>query len=146
MVSDPEGLTPLLPLRWGETVIDHVSVPVRDLDRAGAFYERLLAPLGYARLVTRPGSIGFGKKYPELWLNLRPGMASAPANPGGHIALRAASEEAVRAFHAAALAGGGASDGEPGPRPAAMTTYFGAFILDPDGNKLEAVSFPTPGA
>ena len=142
MVSDPEGLTPLLPLRWGETVIDHVSVPVRDLDRAGAFYERLLAPLGYAKLVTRPGSIGFGKKYPELWLNLRPGMASAPANPGGHIALRAASEEAVRAFHAAALAGGGASDGEPGPRPAAMTTYFGAFILDPDGNKLEAVSFP----
>jgi catechol 2,3-dioxygenase-like lactoylglutathione lyase family enzyme len=142
MVSDPEGLTPLLPLRWGETVIDHVSVAVRDLDLAGAFYERLLAPLGYAKLVTRPGSIGFGKKYPELWLNLRPGMASAPANPGGHIALRAASEEAVRAFHAAALAGGGASDGEPGPRPAAMTTYFGAFILDPDGNKLEAVSFP----
>ena len=126
-------------------MIDHVSVPVRDLDRAGAFYERLLAPLGYAKLVTRPESIGFGKKYPELWLNARPGMASAPANPGGHIALRAAGEEAVRAFHAAALAGGGASDGEPGPRPAAMTTYFGAFILDPDGNKLEAVSFPTPG-
>ena len=105
-------------------MIDHVSVAVRDLDRAGAFYERLLAPLGYAKLVTRPG------------------MASAPANPGGHIALRAAGEEAVRAFHAAALAGGGVSAGEPGPRPAAMTTYFGAFILDPDGNKLEAVSFP----
>ena len=64
------------------------------------------------------------------------------ANPGGHIALRAASEAAVRAFHAAALAEGGACAGEPGPRQAAMTTYFGAFILDPDGNKLEAVSFP----
>ena len=69
-------------------------------------------------------------------------MAPAPSNPGAHVALRAASEDAVRAFHAAALAGGGASDGEPGPRQAAMTTYFGAFILDPDGNKLEAVSFP----
>ena len=53
-----------------------------------------------------------------------------------------ASEEAVRAFHAAALAGGGRCAGEPGPRQAAMTTYFGAFILDPDGNKLEALSFP----
>jgi catechol 2,3-dioxygenase-like lactoylglutathione lyase family enzyme len=123
-------------------MIDHVSIAVRNLAAAGDFYERLLTPLGYARLVTRPGSIGFGKKYPELWLNARPDMARPEANPGGHIALRAASEEAVRAFHAAALAGGGASDGEPGPRPAAMTTYFGAFVLDPDGNKLEAVSFP----
>lgn len=123
-------------------MIDHVSVPVRDLTAAGAFYERVLAPLGYAKLVERPGSIAFGKKYPELWLNLRKDLTPAPANPGGHIALRAASEEAVRAFHAAALATGGSSDGEPGPRQAAMTTYFGAFILDRDGNKLEAVSFP----
>jgi catechol 2,3-dioxygenase-like lactoylglutathione lyase family enzyme len=123
-------------------MIDHVSVPVRDLTTAGAFYERVLAPLGYAKLVERAGAIGFGKKYPELWLNLRKDMTPAPANPGGHIALRAASEDAVRAFHAAALATGGSSDGEPGPRQAAMTTYFGAFILDRDGNKLEAVSFP----
>lgn len=123
-------------------MIDHVSVPVRDLTAAGAFYERLLAPLGYAKLVERPGSIGFGKRYPELWLNLRSNMAPAATNPGGHIALRAASEDAVRAFHAAALAAGGASDGAPGPRHAAMTTYFGAFVLDHDGNKLEAVSFP----
>jgi catechol 2,3-dioxygenase-like lactoylglutathione lyase family enzyme len=127
-------------------MIDHVSLSVRDLAAAAAFYERLLAPLGYAKLVVRPASVGFGKKYPELWLNLRPDMGPAPDNPGGHIALRASSEEAVRAFHAAALASGGASDGEPGQRPAAMTTYFGAFVLDPDGNKLEAVSFPKPGA
>ena len=127
-------------------MIDHVSVPVRDLAAAAAFYQRLLEPLGYARLVTRPGTIGFGKKYPELWLNLRPGLAVAPTDPGGHVALRAGSEPAVRAFHAAALAGGGASAGEPGPRQAAMTTYFGAFILDPDGNKLEAVAFPGPSA
>jgi catechol 2,3-dioxygenase-like lactoylglutathione lyase family enzyme len=122
-------------------MIDHVSVPVRDLAAAGAFYERLLGPLGYAKLVTRPGTIGFGKKYPELWLNARADMAPAASNPGGHIALRAGSEAAVCAFHAAALAGGGECAGEPGPRQAAMTTYFGAFILDPDGNKLEAVSF-----
>jgi catechol 2,3-dioxygenase-like lactoylglutathione lyase family enzyme len=123
-------------------MIDHVSVPVRDLAAAGMFYERLLGPLGYAKLVTRPATIGFGKKYPELWLNARADMTPAVANPGGHIALRAASEAAVRAFHAAALAGGGTCAGEPGPRKAEMTTYFGAFILDPDGNKLEALSFP----
>ena len=125
-------------------MIDHVSVPVRDLAGAAAFYERVLEPLGYARLVTRPQTIGFGKKYPELWLNLRTDLAPAPANPGGHIALRAQSETAVHAFHAAALAGGGTSAGAPGLRQAAMTTYFGAFILDPDGNKLEALSFPKP--
>jgi catechol 2,3-dioxygenase-like lactoylglutathione lyase family enzyme len=123
-------------------MIDHVSVPVRDLAAAGTFYERLLGPLGYAKLVERPGSIGFGKKYPELWLNARVDLAPAAANPGGHVALRAGSEEAVRTFHAAALAGGGRCAGEPAPRQAAMTTYFGAFILDPDGNKLEALSFP----
>ena len=123
-------------------MIDHVSLAVRDLAASAAFYERLLAPLGYRKLVERPATVGFGKKYPELWLNVRADMAPAPSNPGAHVALRAASEDAVRAFHAAALAGGGASDGEPGPRQAAMTTYFGAFILDPDGNKLEAVSFP----
>ena len=123
-------------------MIDHVSLSVRDLAAAVAFYERVLAPLGYAKLVVRPASVGFGKKYPELWLNLRSQMPPAASNPGAHVALRARGEDAVRAFHAAALAGGGTSDGEPGPRQAAVTTYFGAFILDPDGNKIEAVAFP----
>ena len=123
-------------------MIDHVSLPVRDLEAGGAFYARVLAPLGYTRLVERPATIGFGKKYPEVWLNHRPDMAPTPANPGAHVALRAASEDAVRAFHQAALDAGGKSDGEPGPRLAAMTTYYGAFILDPDGNKVEAISFP----
>jgi catechol 2,3-dioxygenase-like lactoylglutathione lyase family enzyme len=122
-------------------MIDHVSVPVRDLAAAAAFYARVLAPLGYRRLVERPATVGFGKAYPEVWLNLR-SDATAADNPGAHIALRARGEEAVRAFHAAALANGGSSDGEPGPRQGAMTTYYGAFIRDPDGNKLEAVSFP----
>jgi len=123
-------------------MIDHVSLSVRDLGAATAFYERLLAPLGYAKLLERATTVGFGKKYPELWLNLRSDMTTVPSNPGAHVALRAGSEDAVRAFHAAALAAGGASDGEPGPRQAAMTTYFGAFVLDLDGNKIEALAFP----
>lgn len=122
-------------------MIDHVSVPVRDLAAARKFYAHILGPLGYAMLVERPNTVGFGKKYPEVWLNARPGMAAAGDNPGAHVALRAGSEVAVRAFHEAALANGGRSDGEPGPRQAAMTTYFGAFVLDLDGNKIEAISF-----
>jgi catechol 2,3-dioxygenase-like lactoylglutathione lyase family enzyme len=73
---------------------------------------------------------------------LRADLGAAPTNPGTHIALRASSEDAVRAFHAAALELGGTTGGDPGPRQAAMTTYFGAFILDPDGNKIEALAFP----
>jgi len=123
-------------------MIDHISVPVRDLAAGVAFYTRVLAPLGHSKLVERPGTAGFGKRYPEFWLNLRADMGAGPSNPGAHIALRAPSEEAVRAFHAAALAMGGASDGDPGPRQAAVTGYYGAFIRDPDGNKIEAVTFP----
>jgi catechol 2,3-dioxygenase-like lactoylglutathione lyase family enzyme len=123
-------------------MIDHVSLPVRDLDAARTFYAAVLASLGYSLLVTRPHTIGFGKSYPEVWLNLRPAHV-AVANGGTHVALRARSEEAVRAFHAAALAAGATCDGPPGPRQAAMTPYFGAFVLCPDGNKLEAVAFPS---
>lgn len=122
-------------------MIDHVSLPVRDLEAAGAFFAATLAPLGYRLLVTRPHTIGFGKTYPEVWLNLRPALVPV-ANGGVHVALRARSDEAVREFHAAALAAGGTCDGPPGPRRAEMTPYFGAFILCPDGNKVEAVAFP----
>lgn len=125
-------------------MIDHVSVAVSDIRKSAAFYERVLAPLGLAKIVDRGVSVGFGKTYPELWLNLREGLAPLPQSTGVHIALRARSEDAVRAFHAAALELGGRDAGAPGPRQAALTTYFGAFIFDPDGNKIEAVNFSHP--
>ena len=123
-------------------VIDHVSVSVADLARSAAFYEAVLAPLGLAKLVTRERTVGFGKSYPEFWINLREELEPQSSSTGIHICLRTRSEDAVRAFHAAALANGGSDAGAPGPRQAAMTTYFGAFIFDPDGNKIEAVTFP----
>jgi catechol 2,3-dioxygenase-like lactoylglutathione lyase family enzyme len=129
----------------GPTMIDHVSIAVSDLDRAAAFYDKVFAPIGLTRLATRERSVGFGKAYPEFWLNLREGHAGAAGDPGAHICLRARDEAAVSAFHAAALAHGGADSGAPGPRQAAMTTYFGAFILDPDRNKIEVVTFPKTG-
>lgn len=123
-------------------MIDHVSVAVSDLAAAAAFYDRLLGPLGYTRLVERERTVGFGKRYPEVWLNLREAMAPVEPGTGAHVALRARDEAAVRAFHAAALANGGSDAGAPGPRQAAMTEYYGAFVHDPDGNKIEAVTFP----
>jgi catechol 2,3-dioxygenase-like lactoylglutathione lyase family enzyme len=122
-------------------VIDHVSIPVSDLDRSARFYEAVLSPLGYAKLETRPATVAFGKRYSEFWLNLRSGLQPQPDGSGAHVALRAASREMVDAFHAAALAREGASDGAPGLRPQHGDGYYAAFIRDPDGNRIEAVTF-----
>jgi catechol 2,3-dioxygenase-like lactoylglutathione lyase family enzyme len=123
-------------------MIDHVSVAVRDLAASAAAYQRFLAPLGMRRVVGRAGSVGFGKAYPELWLNARPAGPRAPADTGHHICLRAPDEAAVDAFHKIALEQGCADAGAPGPRQGAMTGYYAAFICDRDGNKLEAATFP----
>jgi catechol 2,3-dioxygenase-like lactoylglutathione lyase family enzyme len=122
-------------------MIDHVSVGVRDLERAARFYELVLAPLGLSRLVTRPAAVGFGKSYPEFWVNLRADMASVPHDSGAHICLRTKSTTEVDAFHAAALSAGGRSDGAPGLRPHDRVRYYAAFVVDPDGNRIEAVTF-----
>jgi catechol 2,3-dioxygenase-like lactoylglutathione lyase family enzyme len=124
-------------------MIDHVSVPVRDLLKAAGFYDAVLVHLKMTRLIHRDATIGYGRNYPEFWLNHRPEITT-DINPGGHICLRAPSATAVREFHAAALARGAIDEGSPGDRIGAMTTYFGAFIIDPDGNKLEVVHFPGP--
>jgi catechol 2,3-dioxygenase-like lactoylglutathione lyase family enzyme len=124
-------------------MIDHVSIAVRDLHRASAFYEAVLGALGYTKLETRPATIAFGKKYSEFWINHRPNMTAVAHDSGAHIALRAANPDMVDAFHAAALAQGGASDGAPGLRPQHGDGYYAAFIRDPDGNRIEAVTFVT---
>lgn len=123
-------------------MIDHVSLGVSDLHRSTAFYEAVLGAIGLTCLVRRETTVGFGKRYPELWLNHRPGMPRIGEPSGTHVCLRARSEDLVRAFHAAALAHGGSDDGAPGPRVAAMTGYYAAFVRDPDGNRLEVACFP----
>ena len=123
-------------------MIDHISVAVRDLERSARFYEAALSPLGLSRLVTRPATIGFGKAYPEFWINLRAQMAPVEEGSGVHICLRARSTADVDAFHDAALSAGGRSDGAPGLRPHDRVKYYAAFVTDPDGNRIEAVTFP----
>jgi catechol 2,3-dioxygenase-like lactoylglutathione lyase family enzyme len=122
-------------------VIDHVSIAVRDLAGSARFYETVLGAIGYTKLVVRPATVGFGKKYPEFWLNERRGMTLAGADTGNHVCLRATSTDAVQAFHDAALKAGGRSDGAPGPRVDENEGYYAAFIRDPEGNKIEAVTF-----
>ena len=120
-------------------MIDHVSVPVSDLGASAGFYAKLLAPLGYAQLVERPATIGFGKKYPEFWINRPLDEQAASAGNGAHFAFFARGRAEVDAFHAAALAAGGTDNGPPGPRPHYHATYYAAFVLDPDGHNIEAV-------
>ena len=122
-------------------MIDHVSITVRDLTVAARFYETVLATLGYTKIIVRPGTVGFGKKYPEFWLNERCAMTPVEPDTGNHVCLRAPDAGAVDAFHAAALAAGGRSDGAPGRRPEYTEGYYAAFVRDLDHNKIEAVTF-----
>jgi catechol 2,3-dioxygenase-like lactoylglutathione lyase family enzyme len=123
-------------------MIDHVSLAVSDLERAAAFYQQALAPLGLMRLVTRPAMVGFGKAYPELWINLRAGMQRVAPDSGAHLCLRARSVAEIDAFYAAALKAGAVSESQPSLRPHDRVRYYAAFIVDHDGNRIEAVTFP----
>ena len=124
-------------------MLDHVSVAVRDLRASADAYGRVLGALGYQRLVERPATVGFGKKYPEFWLNARPGLTPLPAETGIHICLRAAGEDAgariPRPGDRGRLGGRRCAWAAAGRDDAPITA---AFVQDPDGNKLEAATFP----
>jgi len=119
-------------------MIDHVSVAVRDLETAARFYEAVLATIGMTKLEARAATVGFGKTYPEFWINRRDAVA---ASDGAHVCFRARTADMVDAFHAVALANGGIDDGKPALRPQHGDGYYAAFIRDPDGNRVEAVTF-----
>jgi catechol 2,3-dioxygenase-like lactoylglutathione lyase family enzyme len=122
-------------------VIDHLSIGVSDLERSRAFYRAALAPLGMSELYENDRGIAFGP--PELD-DFTISLAYA-AGGTSHIAFAADSTAEVDAFHAAALAAGGTDNGAPGPRADYSPGYYGAFVLDPDANNVEAV-FHDPDA
>jgi catechol 2,3-dioxygenase-like lactoylglutathione lyase family enzyme len=123
-------------------MIDHVSIAVRDLGKAEPFYAAVLAPLGMRKLREWPNAaIGFGKTYPEFWINRRAALARVEEDSGVHICLRATDTRAVEDFHTAALKAGGTSNGAPGLRTEYHSSYYAAFIRDLDGNRIEAVTF-----
>lgn len=123
-------------------MIDHTGLQVSDPVAARAFYEATLAPLGYAVLREVPTQFTGGKVVLGLGVAPKPDfwIAEGPPNePRVHIAFRAKSRAEVDAFYAAALAAGGRDNGPPGPRPHYHESYYGAFVLDPDGHNIEAV-------
>jgi catechol 2,3-dioxygenase-like lactoylglutathione lyase family enzyme len=116
--------------------IDHVTIKVKDLAKAKAFYEAALKPLDYAVVMDWEGKfvgLGVGGK-PDLWLALYDVTA-----PPAHVAIVAGNKARVDAFHDAALKAGGKDNGAPGTRAEYHPGYYGAFILDPEGNNIEAV-------
>jgi catechol 2,3-dioxygenase-like lactoylglutathione lyase family enzyme len=118
-------------------MLDHIGFGVSDYQRSKAFYQRLLAPLGVTLLIEPTGkAAGFGRNgRPFFWVEERP-----PAVKGGlHVAFTVEERETVQAFHSAGLEAGGIDNGAPGLREIYHPNYYGAFILDPDGNNIEAV-------
>jgi catechol 2,3-dioxygenase-like lactoylglutathione lyase family enzyme len=121
------------------SILSHVSLGTNDLQRSSAFYDRALAPLGIRRVVTIAGdAIAYGKQHPEFWIAIPHNDQLATVGNGVHVGFIANSKEEVHAFHQAALVAGGVDDGAPGPRPMSGDAYYGCFIVDLDGHKIEA--------
>lgn len=119
------------------SIMSHVSLGTNDLERAGKFYDAVLATIGAKRIMEHPGAIAYGKMFPEFWVQTPFDEKEAMTANGVHFGFMAASKEAVEAFWEAALANGAAADGEPGPRPHYGEPYFGCFLRDLDGHKIE---------
>jgi catechol 2,3-dioxygenase-like lactoylglutathione lyase family enzyme len=120
-------------------MLHHVSFAVADLTIAGAFYDGALGALGFRRVFEDATAIGYGIEDGEdkFCLKLRP--TTAPPGPGFHLAFAAPTRNAVDRFHSAAMAAGGKDNGGPGLRPEYGKQYYAAFVIDPDGHRIEAV-------
>lgn len=130
-------------------MLHHVSVGVRNVERAMAFYDPVLKALGYRRVVNYlPGAVAYGesKDKPEFWVGLPHDQKIPNGGNGTHVAFAAKGKAQVNKFHDAAMAAGGSNNGEPGPRPDYGPGYYGAFVYDLDGNKIEAVFIAIPKA
>lgn len=122
-------------------MIHHVSVGTNDLARSRRFYDAVLPTIGLAFMAEDEEGIGWGSGQMTFSVQVPVDGKPATVGNGGHICFAAENRVAVDRFHAAALASGGSSDGEPGLRPKYDENYYGAFVRDPDGNKMEAVTY-----
>ncbi len=120
------------------SIISHVSIGTNDFARAVAFYDAVLPTLGCQQLMAHPGAVAYGKQYAEFWVHTPIDGQPATSGNGTHIGFIAPTPAAVHAFYEAALAMGGVDEGAPGARPDYGAPYYGCFIRDPDGHKVEA--------
>lgn len=119
-------------------MFDHVSIGVADVRRARRFYDAILEPLGYRCLSEAQDSLGYGSNAVSLWVNKANKPVKADLASGLHFCFSAASREAVDAFHAAGVDAGGSSNGKPGVRSDYGDDYYAAYLIDPDGYRIEA--------
>jgi catechol 2,3-dioxygenase-like lactoylglutathione lyase family enzyme len=119
-------------------MLNHVSIGVRDVAKAKRFYDAALKPLGYKCLSESPGSLGYGADSVALWIGAAESPVPADKKSGLHFCLDAPTRKSVDAFHAAALKAGGRDNGTPGLRADYGPSYYAAFVVDPDGYRIEA--------
>lgn len=120
------------------SIISHVSLGTNQFDKARAFYEKVLATLGCKIIMEHPGAAAFGKQFPEFWVQEPHDGKKAAVGNGTHIGFMAGSKAEVDAFHKTAVAAGATDDGKPGGREDYGEPYYGCFLRDLDGHKIEA--------
>ena len=119
-------------------MFDHISIGVRDLTKAHTFYDATLAALDLHCLTSSADTLGYGREAVQFWVGVSGSPVPADPASGLHLCLTASSRAAVDAFHAAAVAHGGQDNGKPGLRKDYGANYYAAFVIDPDGYRLEA--------
>ncbi len=119
-------------------MIDHISIGVRDVTRAKEFYDAVLGPVGYACLSESDESLGYGKERAAFWIIASQSPVPPDPRSGLHFCFVAPTRASVDAFHRAALGHGGHDNGKPGLRADYGENYYAAFIVDPDGYRIEA--------
>ncbi|WP_008308751.1 VOC family protein [Leptolyngbya sp. PCC 6406] len=120
------------------SIISHLSLGTNDFERAVAFYDLILPTLGYQCIMREPGAIAYGKQLPEFWIQTPINGQPATVGNGTHVGFIAPTKEAVHAFYEVALVAGAQDEGPPGPRPDYGEPYYGCFVRDLDGHKIEA--------
>lgn len=128
-------------------MLDHVSIPVGDPHRAAEFYDVTLGTLGLTRIKAGPDAVGYGprsRRSPVFWILRRRNAGAAAPGLGLHVSFAASSRAEVDQFHQTALRHGASDAGSPGERPEYTMPFYGAFVIDPDGFKIEAVCREEP--
>lgn len=120
------------------SIVSHLSIGTNNFEAAVVFYDKVLQTLGCQQIMQHPGAVAYGRAFPEFWVQTPIDGKPATVGNGSHIGFVATSREQVHAFHEAALNNGGTDDGAPGPRPDYGDAYYGCFVRDLDGNKIEA--------
>ncbi|MEO1018605.1 MAG: VOC family protein [Pseudomonadota bacterium] len=121
-----------------QSILSHISIGTNEFDRAVAFYDRVLPSLGCKRIMEHPGAVAWGKLYPEFWVQTPVDGEPASIGNGTHISFLALDQASVDAFHKSAIEAAAQDDGAPGPRPMYGEPYYGCFVRDLDGHKIEA--------